>query len=287
MTTNSNQKTIEDKIREFVKVNKPKLYILTPCYGSMCHVSYMCQLLKTLELFHYFNCNIQVEFCSNDSLVPRARNNLIARAMNDPSMTHILFIDSDITWNPIDIFKLLISEKSLVGGIYPLKKYNWNKLSENPDFCKNVMQIRKQNDILSSILSNETMIQANLLNYNVNYIKTENKIVNNLIELKHIATGFMMISRTVIEKMSAAFPSTKYEDDTQFLTPEENKFAYALFDCGVEEGHYFSEDWMFCSRWSKMKGEIYADVSIALIHSGIENYNGNYTAHLLTSMDIK
>lgn len=277
---------VEERIHEFIRVNKPKIYILTPCYGSMCHVNYTCQLLKTLELFRYFNCNIQVEFCSNDSLVPRARNNLVARAMNDPLMTHIIFIDSDITWNPADIFKLLLSGKSLIGGIYPLKNYNWNKLSENPDFCKNVIQIKKKNDIISSIVSDETMIQSNLLNYNINYIKLENKIDNNLIELKHIATGFMMISRTVIEKMCAAFPSTKYVDDTHFLTPEENKFAYALFDCGVEEGHYFSEDWMFCSRWSKMKGEIYADVSIALIHSGIEHYNGNFTASLLTTMDV-
>jgi hypothetical protein len=238
-----------------------------------------------MELFHYFNCGIQVEFCSQDSLVPRARNNLIAKAMSDPQMTHVIFIDSDITWSPVDIFKLLMSEKHLIGGIYPLKQYNWNKLAKNPDFCKNIVQIKNKNDVISSIVSDDVMIQSNLLSYNVNYIKKENKIVNNLIELKHIATGFMMISRTVIEKMCAAFPSTKYTDDINFLTPEENKFAYALFDCGVEDGHYFSEDWMFCSRWTKMKGEIYADVSISLFHSGMEHYNGNFMASLIATMD--
>lgn len=281
----TNQVTVEEKIREFIQKNKPKIHILTPCYGGMCHVNYTCQLMKTMELFRYFNCEIQVEFCSQDSLVPRARNNLIAKAMSDLSMTHVIFIDSDITWNPVDIFKLLMSEKHLIGGIYPLKQYNWNKLAENPDYCKNIIQIKNKNDIISSIVSDDTMIQSNLLNYNVNYIKKENKIVNNLIELKHIATGFLMISRTVIEKMCAAFPSTKYTDDINFLTPAENKFAYALFDCGVEEGHYFSEDWMFCSRWAKMKGEIYADVSISLFHSGMEHYNGNYMAALIATMD--
>ena len=273
---------IEQKIREFVKEKKPKVYILTPCYGGMCHVNYTCQLMKTINLFQMFQCDIQVEFCGMDSLVTRARNNLVARAMSDPLMTHMMFIDSDITWEPMDIFKLLLSEKPLVGGIYPLKSYQWNKLTD-PEFTKRIQNVKK-NPMVSGI-SDDNMIQLNLLSYNLNYIKKENKIVNNLIQLKHIATGFMMISRTVIAKMSMAFPSTKYVDDISFLKSNENEFAYALFDCGVEEGHYYSEDWMFCTRWTKMKGEIYADISIALTHSGTEHFKGNYMASLITTID--
>jgi hypothetical protein len=96
-----------------------------------------------------------------------------------------------------------------------------------------------------------------------------------------MATGFMMIQRDVIEKMMVAFPSTKYVDDIGFLTPEENKYAYALFDCGVEEGHYYSEDWLFCHRWTKMGGSIWADVSINLTHTGIEDYKGSYLASVI------
>jgi len=217
-----------------------------------------------------------------DSLVSRARNNLVARAMSDPLMTHMMFIDSDITWEPIDIFKLLLSEKLLVGGIYPLKSYQWDKLTD-PEFTKRLIKVKQKNPMFS--ISDENMIHSNLLTYNLNYIKKENKIVNNLIQLKHIATGFMMISRTVIAKMSMAFPSTKYVDDISFLKSNENDFAYALFDCGVEDGHYYSEDWMFCTRWTKMKGEIYADVSIALTHSGTEHFQGNFMASLIATID--
>jgi hypothetical protein len=106
-------------------------------------------------------------------------------------------------------------------------------------------------------------------------------IEKNLAKVKHLATGFMMIKRNVIEKMSMAFPSTKYVDDVNFLKPNENEFAYALFDCGVEEGHYFSEDWLFCHRWSKMGGTIWIDVSISLTHTGIEDYRGCYIASMM------
>ena len=90
-----------------------------------------------------------------------------------------------------------------------------------------------------------------------------------------------MIQRQVIEKMMLSYPSTKYVDDVGFLHGIENDNAFALFDCGVEDGHYFSEDWLFCSRWSKMGGSIYVDVSINLMHTGIEDYKGCYISSII------
>jgi hypothetical protein len=276
----------DDKIRDYVKENNPKIYLLTPCFASLCYVSYVHCLMRTIELCKNYDIKLQVEFCRNDSLVSRARNNLVARAMADPDMTHIMFIDNDITWDPLDMIKLMVSKKQLVGGIYPLKNYNWSELikdKQNP-FNSNAVQTilsRKNQSQFKHLISDEEMLQYNLLKYNVNYITPALSIEENLAKVKHIATGFMMIQRNVIEKMSKAFPSTKYVDDVNFLRQHENDFAYALFDCGVEEGHYFSEDWLFCHRWTKMGGSIWMDVSINLTHTGIEDYRGSYLATLI------
>jgi hypothetical protein len=91
-----------------------------------------------------------------------------------------------------------------------------------------------------------------------------------------------MIQRGLIEKMAKAFPSTKYVDDVHFLLPHENNWAYGLFDTGCEEGHYYSEDWMFCSRWSKMGGDIFIDVSINLNHFGCSEYRGSFISSILS-----
>tara|TARA_A200000159_G_C7063567_1_gene231362 strand:- start:194 stop:541 length:348 start_codon:yes stop_codon:yes gene_type:complete len=115
----------------------------------------------------------------------------------------------------------------------------------------------------------------------MNYSTNKIKIHKNITEVKHIATGFMMIKRGVIEKMFQAFPNTKYIDDVHFLEPNENEFAYALFDCAVENGHYLSEDWLFCNRWTNLGGKIFIDVSINLTHTGIEDYNGSYITSLI------
>ena len=278
--------SFEQQVLTYIRVNQPKLYILTPCFGSVCFVNFVNCIMATFNMFQKLGFPIQVEFCKNDSLVSRARNNLIAKAMHDSAATHFLFIDNDITWQPIDILKLVLADKPIVGGIYPLKHYHWEKLvkdEQNP-YNTNIIQSwidGKQNSQLKNVISDADIVQHKLLRYNINYLDNVLTIENNLTKVRHMATGFMMIQRTVIEKMSKAFPSTKYTDDVGFLNGSENDHAYALFDCGVEDGHYFSEDWLFCSRWTKMGGSIYADVSISLMHTGIEDYKGCFISSVL------
>ena len=84
-----------------------------------------------------------------------------------------------------------------------------------------------------------------------------------------------MLQRKMVECMQKAFPSTKYTDDVNFLKPHENEQAYALFDCAVVDEKYLSEDWLFCQRWSNMGGQIYADISIDLMHTGLHDFKGS------------
>lgn len=269
----------ERKVQDYVKLAKPNVCILTPCYGGVACIEYVTSLMNTMNTFQALGINLKIEFCRNDSLVSRARNNLVAKALNDPTVTHVMFIDNDIIWEPLSIIKLLIADKALIGGVYPLKNYFWNRLTE-PDIIKNWIDA-KNASILKNVLPDEGLIQNKLLNYNLNLLPEGLQISNNIGRVRHIATGFMLIQRATLEKMFQAFPSTKYIDDISFLKPEENQFAYALFDCGVEDNHYYSEDWMFCSRWSKMGGEIWVDISINLTHIGIERYTGSYMSQLV------
>ena len=271
-------KEFENTVKQYVLKNKPCIALLTPCFGSITYVDYMACLIKTIDMLHYFNIQLVVEFCKNDSLVSRARNNLIAKAMTKPNVTHALFIDNDIVWDPIEILKLLLSEKDLIGGIYPLKHYKWDRLAR-PEMLATILEKKKTSQLKD--MPDELALQANLVSYNVNFLDNTIQVEKNLTKVRHLATGFMMIRREVIEKMMTAFPSTKYTDDINFLLPEENKYAYALFDCGVEDDHYYSEDWMFCHRWSKMGGDIFVDVSINLTHIGIENYRGSFISTTL------
>jgi hypothetical protein len=269
----------EKSIAEYLKNNKvPHVYILTPVYGGVVYINYMQCMINTMKFLDRYGIKVYLEFCKNDSLVSRARNNLVAKAMSNPLTTHIMFIDADITWEPTDIIKLIMNDKSLVGGVYPLKHYYWENLLP-PDGSNVVAKLieKKNSTQIKNFVSDQQMLQYNMVRYNVNFLNPVLKIENNLTKVRHIATGFMMFKRSTIEQMQLAYPSTKYTDDVGFLQkPEENKHAYALFDCGVEDDHYLSEDWMFCHRWTKMGGSVYLDVSINLTHTGLEDYTGSF-----------
>ena len=278
-------KYLQEKINTYIEVNGPiQLFILTPCYGGVCYVNYTTCLINTMKILASFGITVKVEFCRNDSLVTRARNNLVAKAMFDTKTTHIIFIDNDITWNPYDIVKLILAKKPIIGGAYPVKNYNWGRLIDSVDPSKNVIKEWIDNRAATGInlsTDNATYIQNKLLRYNINYKSNTMEIKENVAEVRHLATGFMLIERATIEKMMLAYSTTKYVDDVSYLEGDENKYAYALFDCGVYGGHYFSEDWLFCHRWSEIGGSIFLDISINLNHCGTEDYRGSYLASLM------
>lgn len=273
-------KNILNDLKEYVLKKNPSLAILTPCYGGLCHSNYTISLINTIEIFHSVGFKVKVFFLNNDSLVSRARNNLIGASMLDPTITHFMFIDGDIVWNPIDIVKLILSDEMIIGGIYPKKCYKFDKIISNPSIIND--WIDKKNKINQNV-SNELIVKNNLLDYNLNYLNPHLEIKKNIIEIKHLATGFMMIKREAIEKMIEKYPETKYIDDTGFLTKEKSIYTYALFDCGVINNSYYSEDWLFCHRWSLIGGKIFANISIDLIHIGLENYEGSLMKNILTT----
>lgn len=278
-------KHLQTKVQQYIETHGSiQLYILTPCYGGVCYVNYTICLINTIQILASFGIMAKVEFCKNDSLVSRARNNLVAKAMTDKKTTHIIFIDNDITWSPYDIVKLILAKKPVIGGAYPIKNYNWGRLIDTTDPSKNVIKEwidNRNNTGIKIPLDDVSYIQSKLLRYNINYKSNTMEIKENIAEVRHIATGFMLIERATIEKMMEAFPNTKYVDDVSFLEGEENDSAYALFDCGVYEGHYFSEDWLFCHRWTEIGGSIFLDISISLNHCGIEDFRGSYLASLM------
>lgn len=253
------------------------VFIGTPCYGGLCHINYVTRLLGTQQLLAQLGVRCTVEFMKNESLITRARNNMTAKFMHNPDTTHLLFIDSDITWHPMDVVKLLAAEKDVVGGIYPKKRYCWERMtSENIKDFKS-----RKNLFYNKDKSEEDLIRENLVNYNLNYDRTCMKIENNLLEIYTLATGFMMITRDCIAKMMKAYPEKKYIDDVGYLNGSENDFAYALFDCEIVDTHYFSEDWLFCHKWRLIGGKIYVDVTIELMHTGSEDYKGRLLSSLV------
>jgi hypothetical protein len=216
--------------------SKVHLHFGIPCYGGMITEPCMTSFLRFILMANKAGLQWSLDTMVNESLVTRARNNLMAKMMTNTAATHFMFIDADIRFQPESIFMMLATDKDVIGGLYPKK--------------------------------------ALPISYVIN-VKPGTQIINDIFPVDTMGTGFMMFKRHVYEKLIAAHPETKYVDDVG-LGKQYEPMMYSIFDTEIDEkGHYLSEDWTFCRRWAKLGGEIYAHAKVLLNHSGHYEFAGD------------
>jgi hypothetical protein len=218
---------------DFTKIH---LHIGIPCYGGMMSEPTVTSLLRFILLAQQAGLNWSLDTMVNESLVTRARNNLMAKMMSNSTATHFMFIDADIRFQPESILQMLACDKEVIGGLYPKK--------------------------------------ALPVNYVIN-LKPETKIQGDIFTVDTTGTGFLLFRRSVYERLIAAHPETKYVDDVG-LGKQFEPMMYSIFDVEIDErGHYLSEDWLFCRRWQALGGEIWVHSKVLLNHIGHYEFQGD------------
>lgn len=95
-----------------------KVMIGTPCYDGRLDVWYVNSLINTVKKSFEHNVEITPIWVSFDALLQKARNDTVHIALQS-GVDELIWIDSDIEWNPDWIFKLLDYDVDIVGGTYP------------------------------------------------------------------------------------------------------------------------------------------------------------------------
>lgn len=226
----------------------------------------MMSLVKTCMAFKDFGINFGVSTIT-DSLISRARNQVVAKFMANDAFTHLIFIDVDLGFSHEDILKMLWHDRDIVTGAYPIKSIEWNK----------VVDMVNKGVPADKLADRATRFVVNAAGKD-NKVKVE----NGALSIYDAGTGFMTIKRSVFERMFEQYPELKYNDDTGSLTPEERNHSYALFNSYVDDdGRFLSEDYGFCRYWQKMGGEVWVDPSIELMHLGRFEYKGSMIEWLM------
>lgn len=87
----------------------------TPSYDGKLEAHYVNSLIQTISLSTQNNIQIYHLFLCYDSLIQRARNDLINYAIA-ANVDDLVFIDSDESWKPENFIKLLLHDVDVVGG---------------------------------------------------------------------------------------------------------------------------------------------------------------------------
>jgi len=239
---------------------KPFVIVGTPCFGAMLSQAYVQSSFELIQYASVHEFDLDVILAGNDALITRARNTIVSEFLKNARATHLLFIDSDIKFRPEHVHRLLKADKDLVAGLYPLKALDWNGA------------IARRRENLESL-------EDLALNYVGNPCPPgEAEWDGPLVTGNCAGTGFMMIKRSLLERMIEAYPELCYSSIGTYprlkATPATQ---YALFDCMIEPKTkaYLSEDYAFCWRWRQLGGKIWLDTEGRLIHVGHHEYLGN------------
>ena len=249
------------------------LYVATPCYGCQMTKGYLGSLLTLQGECMRRGVQCLVDFVGNESLVCRARNIMAARFMQTPGATHLLFIDADITFNPETVFRLLDSGKDVVTAVYPKKHLNWPAVDRHLA-ALSAASGSSPDDAYPN--ASEPLHQVPL-DFNLN-IDGVARAENGFVRVLDAATGFMMISRSAMERMYAAYRDELYAvNDIPGTGPNQVRDYVAVFATMIDPKtkRYLSEDFAATRRWQAIGGEVWADMASPLVHVGTHTWTGD------------
>lgn len=203
-----------------------RVVVATPVYDGKLPVEVVRCLMGEQAIALGGGIDLQMRFlpaCSH----PAMGRNQLAQDFMDSGADKIVFLDSDVTFEPGALLSLAMKPVDFVGGAYRFKM---------PDE-----------------------------QYPVGWINNPNvephKIAMNRVGLALVETlpgGFLCLSRKVFETLKERHPERAYSHI--------GKTAHCYFQMRFEDGYLYGEDSYFCKEWRDAGGQVWLDPELKLTH---------------------
>lgn len=240
------------------------VYTAVPMYGGMCLGQFTGSITDLYVNFANLGMNAKRQFLYNESLVQRARNSLVHCFLKS-DCEYLFFIDADIAFNAQQALEMLLAARlgnhKLIGASYPLKMINWHGVREAvrqgvPDeglwHCsgQHVVRLKEGQTVIKDWFAP--------------------------VPAKYLATGFLLIHRSVFDAMRTE--KLAYRLNQRMPGCVMGETAHAYFDCLIDEtGEYLSEDYLFSKRCTELGIESMLCPWIYLTHTGTISFEGCLT----------
>lgn len=179
------------------------------------------QTIEAVEKLHKTDYKFEWWFQSGDALIGRSRSVAVYKFLRDSDAPYMIFLDDDMVFEPGDIGKILEAlrgSKDVVGGL-----------------CL-------------------TQGDCRLAQWGWN---GKIPITGGVEDIEYASTGFMGISRKVLEKVTKNMPILHKGDWCE---------CYPAFESGAHKDLYLSEDWDFCNKVRAVGRRVYAHTGVRIKH---------------------
>jgi len=246
-----------------------KIFVATPMYGGICGGQYCKSTADLSSMAAQYGMDVRFFYLFNESLITRARNYLVDEFLRS-DCTHLMFIDSDIGFDPNDVIALSViadpkSDKDIVCGPYPKKCIAWEKI------------VRAVDKGFADKDPN------NLEKYVGDYVfnpkeGTGSIALDEPVEVLEGGTGFMIIQRKALEKFAAAYPQYGYLPDhvrTEHFDGTREILQYFQAEIDPKSKRYLSEDYWFCQKMWDIGVKTWLCPWMKLQHTGSYVFGGS------------
>jgi hypothetical protein len=246
-----------------------KIFVATPMYGGICGGQYCKSTADLSGMSAQYGMDVRFFYLFNESLITRARNYLVDEFLRS-DCTHLMFIDSDIGFDPNDVIALSViadpkSDKDIVCGPYPKKCIAWEKI------------VRAVDKGFADKDPN------NLEKYVGDYVfnpkeGTGSIALDEPVEVLEGGTGFMIIQRKALEKFAAAYPQYSYMPDhvrTEHFDGTREILQYFQAEIDPKSKRYLSEDYWFCQKMWDIGVKTWLCPWMKLQHTGAYVFGGS------------
>lgn len=290
------------------ELRKRSLLVAVPMYGGQCYGSFAKSSNDLTALASHYGINVRFYYLFNESLITRARNYCCDEFLRS-DCTHMLFIDSDISFDANDIIGMLAlmgedSEYDVLAAPYPKKCISWEKVKAAVD-----MGVADQDP---------NILERFVGDYVFNPAGGKNQIrLDQPEEVLESGTGFMMFKKSTLVKFAAEYPEYSYKPDhVRTEAFDGSREIHAFFDALIDNKHsnirreireffnqnpdakaedvisfiddtrnsafgfeysnrYLSEDYMFCQYARKIGLKVWLCPWIKLTHTGTYTFGGS------------
>lgn len=231
-----------------------RILVSTPAHGGQLYEYYVGSLVSIIGQIanDIPDFELEIHIQGKESLIHRARNRA-ARHFIDGGYDKLFTIDADVVFTYEDFRRIVTSSKPVVGGVYPLKTFpivmNFNPLEG------------KGTELFSSHRGFDYDAWSKFCS---TYADPE----TGLAEVRHVATGFMCVTREVFATLSH---KVEHYWDFQSDTGHTKAFHH-FYPSQVRNASLLSEDWYFTELCRENGYPVFLDTKVTLGHAGTHVY---------------
>jgi hypothetical protein len=239
-------------------------------YGGMAAGIYTVSMVQLPAIFLRNGVDSVYGYSWNESLVPNARN-ILTHQFLESQASHLMWIDADIGFHPMDILSMLIADKDIVCGIYPKKEIDWTRVARAVKAGVPPEELSNHAGLFAIKLLDRSAGGDVDRSAGGDYASDE------LFEIEAGGTGFMLIKRSVFDTLS---------DHVADYLPD-RKVVKEFYATTIEPGtgKLITEDYHFCRQARSHGFKIYAAPWVRLSHAGTYVFERRFDPNWLKSGD--